>query len=548
MPTINLNREEFERLVGKKLPIEKLKDRISMLGTDLEDINNKEIIVEVFPDRPDMLSEQGFARAFSAFIGHKVGLRRYNARKSGEKVIVDASVKEARPCTACAIVKNLKLTDEKIKQIMQLQEKLHITFGRNRKKAAIGVYPLERIKMPVYFRGMKPTEIKFKPLDFNRELNGLEILTLHPKGVEFAHLLEGKKVFPVFVDSAGKILSMPPIINSDDTGRVDENTREVFIECSGFDLNVLKQCLNIIVTAFADIGGEVYSIEVHDKRKEITPNLEPWKMKLDIGYVNKTLGLQLKETEIKKLLGRMGLGYENKNVLIPPYRADIIHQVDVIEDIAIAYGYENFKEEIPNISTIAEQDKKQELKDKIAELLSGLGLLEVSTYSLTNKEESKKALVSAESVELANALNQDYNILKSNLLPSILKVLSENRHNDYPQKIFEIATVFSHGISETGISEREHLCIGVTSANANFTEVKQILDALTSLLCVKYTLDEKEIPSYISGRAGEIKSKGEHLGSLGEVNPEALNNFNLDYPVAVVNIDLDALIKGLEPK
>ena len=402
--------------------------------------------------------------------------------------------------------------------------------------------------MPVYFRGMKPTEIKFKPLDFNRELNGLEILTLHPKGVEFAHLLEGKKVFPVFVDSAGKILSMPPIINSDDTGRVDENTREVFIECSGFDLNVLKQCLNIIVTAFADIGGEVYSIEVHDKRKEITPNLEPWKMKLDIGYVNKTLGLQLKETEIKKLLGRMGLGYENKNVLIPPYRADIIHQVDVIEDIAIAYGYENFKEEIPNISTIAEQDKKQELKDKIAELLSGLGLLEVSTYSLTNKEESKKALVSAESVELANALNQDYNILKSNLLPSILKVLSENRHNDYPQKIFEIATVFSHGISETGISEREHLCIGVTSANANFTEVKQILDALTSLLCVKYTLDEKEIPSYISGRAGEIKSKGEHLGSLGEVNPEALNNFNLDYPVAVVNIDLDALIKGLEPK
>src|SRR3989344_9057153 len=119
MPTINLNREEFERLVGKKLPIEKLKDRISMLGTDLEDINNKEIIVEVFPDRPDMLSEQGFARAFSAFIGHKVGLRRYNARKSGEKVIIDASVKEARPCTACAIVKNLKLTDEKIKQIMQ---------------------------------------------------------------------------------------------------------------------------------------------------------------------------------------------------------------------------------------------------------------------------------------------------------------------------------------------------------------------------------------------------------------------------------------------
>ena len=548
MPTVILNKKQFEELAGKKLPLEELKDRISMLGTDLEKIEGNEIIVEVFPNRPDMLSEQGFARAFSSFIGVKKGLRKYSVKKSNYVVEIDKSVKSVRPETACAVVKNLKLDDEKIKSIIQIQEKLHIGYGRNRKKVAIGVYPLEKIKFPIKYLAKRPEEIKFKPLEMTQVLNGKEILELHPTGRDYRHLLENEKVYPIFIDANDNILSMPPIINSDDIGKVTEDTKEVFIECSGFDYKTLSKCLNIIVTVLADINGEIYSVEIKDSKIKTSPDLNPKEEKLDIKYVNKMLGLELKENEIKNLLEKMGYDYNNGKVLVPCYRADILHQIDLVEDIAIAYGYENFKEEIPNISTIAEQDKKQELKDKIAELLSGLGLLEVSTYSLTNKEESKKALVSAESVELANALNQDYNILKSNLLPSILKVLSENRHNDYPQKIFEIATVFSHGISETGISEREHLCIGVTSANANFTEVKQILDALTSLLCVKYTLDEKEIPSYISGRAGEIKSKGEHLGSLGEVNPEALNNFNLDYPVAVVNIDLDALIKGLEPK
>ena len=152
MPTINLNKKEFERLVGKVLPLDKLKDRISMLGTDLEDVKDNEIIVEVFPNRPDMLSEQGFARAFSSFIGVKKGLKEYKAKKSDYKLTVDSSVNDIRPFTSCAIVKNLKFDDEKIKQVIQIQEKLHVGYGRNRKKCAIGVYPIEKIKFPIYYK------------------------------------------------------------------------------------------------------------------------------------------------------------------------------------------------------------------------------------------------------------------------------------------------------------------------------------------------------------------------------------------------------------
>src|SRR3989344_1414874 len=151
MPTITLNRKVVEELVGKKLPLDKLKDRISMLGTDLESINEKEIVVEIFPNRPDLLSEQVFARALSSFIGVKKGLRNYKSNKPSYKVVIDKSVKEVRPYTACAVVKNLNFSDERIREMIQIQEKLHVTYGRNRKKVAIGIYPLEKIKFPVNY-------------------------------------------------------------------------------------------------------------------------------------------------------------------------------------------------------------------------------------------------------------------------------------------------------------------------------------------------------------------------------------------------------------
>jgi len=546
MPTINLDRAEVERLAGRKLPEEKLKDRISMLGTDLESVTSKEIIVEVFPNRPDMLSEQGFGRAFSAFIGGKTGLREYCVKRSGERVIIEASVKEVRPYTACAIVKNLILDDKRIKQIMQLQEKLHVTFGRNRKKAAIGVYPLERIKMPIYFRGINPKEIKFRPLEYNKELNGLEILELHPKGREFAQLLRGKKVFPYFIDAAGKVLSMPPIINSEDTGKVDAGTREVFIECSGFDFKVLKQCLNILVTALADIGGEVYSMEIIDKKKEVTPCLKPWKLKLSLDYVNKVLGLSLKENEIKKLLAKMGLGYEKKQAVIPAYRADILHQVDVIEDIAIAYGYENFKEEIPRISTIASENKARLLREKIGEVLVGLGLIETASYSLSNKACDKKSLLNNELIELENALNQDYSCLRGSLIPGMLRVFSENKHNDYPQRVFEIGAVFSKGDGETGVCEKNSLCVGITGVNANFTEVKGVLDGMSRVLGIDYSLKDEALSCFIVGRCGRIIVNGKPIGVIGEVNPEALVNFKLDYPAVIFELNPDLMLKELK--
>lgn len=548
MPSITLNRKVFEKLVGKKLPDEQLKDRISMLGTDLEDVNQNEIIVEIFPNRPDLLSEQGFARAFSSFIGVRPGLRSYSVNKTTDRVIIEPSVNNIRPFTACAVIKNLKFDDEKIKEIIQIQEKLHITYGRNRKKCAIGVYPLEKISFPIRYLAEEPNQIKFQPLESDREMTGLQILSQHKAGREYGHLLEGLEKFPIFIDANDQILSMPPIINSHQTGKISETTTDVFIECSGFDYETLRKCLNIIVTALADMGGEINSLELlYPRTTYLSPDLEPEEMKISLGYVNKILGLNLEEKQLQKYLEAMGYGYKNKKVLVPAYRADILHQIDLVEDIAIAYGYENFESEIPQVATIGQEDPFEKFLNKIRIILAGFKLQEIKTYHLMAKEElNQKMNLDLPPIPLKNALG-DYNHLRNWLIPSGLKVLSENQHHDYPQNIFEIGTVFKKDQeTETGVKESQRVSILLCHEKTDYTEVKQILDALFHALDKEYSIKETEHSSFIPGRVGRISVQDKELAYLGEINPGVLTNWSLNMPVAALEINLSELFEFLK--
>jgi phenylalanyl-tRNA synthetase beta chain len=549
MPTININRKAFEKLVGKKLSLEKLKDRISMLGTDLEEVNDNEIIVEVFPNRPDMLSVQGFARAFSSFIGIKTGLRHIKVEHSKEKMIVDKSVAGVRPYTACAIVKNLNFDDEKIKEVIDLQEKLHITYGRNRKKVAIGIYPFEKIKTPIKFMAQDPKDIIFQPLEFNHELNAIEILEKHPAGQDYGRLLEGFKKFPVFRGANDEVLSVPPIINSHKTGKVNEKTKEVFIEASGFDFEICKKCLNIIVAAIGEMGGKVFSMDIYyGNKKFTTPNLVPEKINVDITYINKLLGVDFKENEVKKLLERMGFGYRNKRALIPAYRADILHQSDLAEDIAIAYGYENFKETIPKVATIAEEDKFEIFKYKISEILIGLRFLEASTYNLTSEaNQCKKMNVDMDPIKLANSVSSDYNVLRAWLIPSVVEVLASNKHHEYPQKIFTIGRIFlKNNKRETNIGEMDCIAGAIASEKANYTDIRQVVDYILKSLGIDYGVQETTFDSFIKGRVAKVNASGKDVAYVGELSPSVLNNWELEVPVAVFGINLKVLFSTIK--
>ncbi|MDP2924860.1 MAG: phenylalanine--tRNA ligase subunit beta [Nanoarchaeota archaeon] len=552
MTTLTLNRKELERAIGKITP--ELENKISMFGTPVESLTDNEIVIDITANRPDLLSFSGFTRAILSFLGKKPGLRNYQAEKPEKdyKVIIDKSVKKVRPYTACAIVKNLKLNDEKIKEIIDLQEKLHGSYGRNRKKLAIGIYPLEELKLPIRFIAKDPLEIKFQPLDFPKEINGRQILSQHPTGREYAHLLKDEEIFPIFIDSKDEILSMPPIINSEKTGKITEKTREVFIECSGFNKEYLIKTLNMIVCALSDIGGKIIAMELEDSKegKYISPNLESEKKEFSISFVNKTLGLELTEKTIKECLEKMGIGYikeKDKNIaLIPSYRADILHEIDLVEDIGIAYGYENFVPEIPKISTIGEEDKTSVFKRKISEILTGLGLLEISSYHLSTKEKQFKKIgikdyKNQDIIEVLDSKTEN-DILRNSLISQSIDVLSKNTDSAYPQKIFEIGRIFFSDESEdTGIAEKESLCITLCHERANFTELKQILDYISRMLNIKYEIQDFEHPTLITGRCGRIMIKGKPAGVIGEVVPFVIKNNKIKMPVITMEIDLDSL-------
>jgi phenylalanyl-tRNA synthetase beta chain len=554
MTILTLNRKELESKIGKITP--KIEEKLSMFGMPIENLTDEEFSVDITANRPDLLSLQGYSRAILSFLDKKTGLKEYKVEEPEKNysVAIDKSVKKVRPFTVCAIVKNLKFTNEKIKEIIDIQEKLHSGYGRNRKKLAIGVYPLEQIKLPIRYLAKKPEDIKFQPLEFPREITGRQILSQHPAGREYGNLLKDAEVFPIFMDANNEILSMPPIINSNKTGKIDENTKEVFIECSGFNLEYLKKTLNMIVCALSDMEGRVYSMEINDAgKKEFSPDLEPEKINFSIENVNKLIGINLTEKEIRNCLEKMGLGYlKEKNqsfALIPCYRTDILHEVDIAEDIAIAYGYENLVPELPAISTIGEEDSMAVKKRKIAEILTGLGLLEISTYHLSTKEKQFKNIGIKEfkddMIEVIDSKTEN-NILRNSLLANSIGILSENSDAAYPQNLFELGRVFSNSEkSETGIEEKENLCISLCHEKANFTEIKQVLDYLVKMLGLKYETKESINPSFIEGRCGEIIINNKSIGVIGEISPFVLKNNKIKMPVSALELNIEGLILSL---
>ena len=549
MTILTFDKKELEKKVGKIT--KELEKKIIEMGTPIEEITNKELSVEVFPNRPDLLSLNNFSRALNQFNGkRKLAKFTINKPEKNYKITVDKSVKSVRPHTACAIVKKLNLNDENIAELIDLQEKLHNSIGRKREKVAIGIYPLDKIKLPIKFIGRNPNEIKFRPLESENEMTGNQILKSNPTGIEYSELLKDKNVFPIFVDSEDKILSMPPIINSEETGRIEVKTKEIFIECSGHNLSYLKKSLNIILSSISEMGGSIYSVEVRDSNGKnfISPDMSFGEVEFEIKNIEKTLGISLKENEVKKYLGMMGIGYENRKgksfALIPPYRTDILHWIDLTEEIAIAYGYENFEPEIPKISTIAGENPREKTKRIISEILSGAGFLETSSFHLVSKKNVKKMHFNYKDFIEIEDSKTERDILRMDMLTNLLQILSENSDSAYPQKIFEIGKVFSKDLSEkseTGIIETENLSVAMIDEKITFTDLKQVLDYLFKMLDLEYEIEEIENSNYIPGRVGKIVVDGNEVGIIGELAPRVIKNWKIKMPIIALEMNLNFL-------
>lgn len=538
MPKIILNKKDVLNLIGKDISDDELRENIPMLGTDLEKVDDN-IEVEIFPNRADMLSEEGFARALSSFLNVKTGLRQYKVSNSKYVVKVDGKVKKIRGEVACAVIKDVNMSNEFTKSLMDLQEKLHITHGRNRKKVSIGVYDLSTIKFPLLFTTKKP-DFAFKALDTKTEMTLSHILKNHPKGKEYVNLLKRFKEYPILIDDKKQVLAMPPVINSEET-KVNKNTKDLFIDVSGIDKRAVEQALNIMVCSIADRKGKIYEVKVND---EVFPDLKGKEIKVDISYINKLLGLDLNEAQIKEFLNKMGIDYSLNVARYPAYRTDILHAMDIVEDVAIGHGYNNFVPKIPNISTIASEDEKVSFYSKVSEILVGLGFIEVSSYSIIGKEILEKMNEKVKAVELENALTKEFDVLRAWMLPSLMDILVKNKHNDFPQKIFEIGSLFSE--KDGKIKEFERLGVLISHSKANFSEIKQVLEVLGSNLGLEFDIEDVIHKSFIKGRVGRVSVNKVNVAYIGEIHPSVINNFELEMPVVGIELNVSELFKLIE--
>lgn len=556
MPVITLYLDRFSKILGRATSIDEMHNWLPWLGLDIEEIGEDYVKVEYNPNRPDFGTPVGIAKAFEGLLRWKTGLTKYEMEDSNLELFVDSSVKEVRPYIVGGIIKGININADVLNELIEFQEDLHMGIGRKRRKVAIGLHNLDKIKFPIRYTTVNKS-FSFIPLEFDRKTTIEEILKSHSKGKEYGHILAGSDKYPIILDSENKVLSFPPVINGVYTVLTSE-AKNIFIDVTGTDLKTILRTLTLLVTTLADYGGKIYSIKIiraDHKDTFITPILDYKKIVIEPGYINKLLGLDMSIEEILDALkaSRYSVTFDEENGLIkciiPPYRIDILHKVDIIEDVALGYGLWKIKPSKLSVASIGSKLDKEKLLDRIANLMIGFGFQEVINPILTNPEDQydKMRVPRPEYAEVKSPKSLSYRSLRTWIVPSLLINLYRSKGSEYPQKIFEIGDVVV--VWENKIIEKKVLSVAMIGTDIGYAYIKSIFDSFISAVGnISYDIIEEEHPSFISGRVGMIKISDIKTGFIGELHPQVISNFQLNLPIAVFEIDLEPIYKVLKNK
>jgi len=548
MPVVKLYYEDMERLIGASR--ESIMSRLAMMGADIgKRAEEDHVDVEFFPDRPDLYSAEGVARAMQGFLALKTGLVEYPVHEGKVTLTVEDSVKAVRPIIGCAVVRGLHFTDEAIESLMGLQEDLHWGLGRNRRKVAIGVHDISRVRPPFRYLGADPSR-KYVPLDFSEEMSMREMLVKHPKGRGYGHILDGCDRYPLIVDSEDQVLSFPPIINGELTS-VTEDTEDLFIDVTGTDVMVHK-ALNIVVTSLAERGGRIESVLVKRSGKDgdfKSPNLQPSAWTVSTKEANRLIGFDLTGQGLAECLERMRFGAQAGQegdsdivrVQVPAYRADIMHSWDIFEDAAKAYGFDRLEARLPGTVTVGRGHPSEVRKAEIREVMAGLGYLEVMPFTLTSEKvhfqwmRREKSPEAAQAVAVMHPISELHTILRTSLLSSLLEIFAMNQHHPLPQRIFAAGDVVVER------KTRMNLAAASIHSGASFSEIRSVADAVLRDLDLRAEIVPSSDGAMMPGRAGDLIAGGKKIGCFGELHPLVLKSFGLEQPVVAIELQWGVL-------
>lgn len=548
MPTITFSFKDFQTLIGKKISTHELKELLEYAKAELENIDGDDVSVK-FNDtnQPYLWSPEGLTILLRGVLGKEKGIPQLTIKKPDKKIIVDKTVKTIRPHITAFIAQGPSINEYLLNQLIQLQEKICENYGKHRQKIAVGIYPAQNITFPITYKAVKPDSVKFIPLGGQEEQTLSQILLSHEKGKEYGKILEKAKFYPILIDAKQEILSFPPIINSDKMGNLKPSDTTIFFEATGTDENAINLTALIFAHVLCMRRFTITSITLaENNKKTITPQTKTTKLKINKQTIQKLLGIELNNVEIKKLLEKARYNVKEQTVEIPTYRQDIMHQVDIIEDIAIMYGYNHITSAPIKTFTPGAAISIIPFINACRQLLVGQGYQEVFSAILSNKKVLQGNMRTKEPmIEIENFTSQTYSTVRTNILPILLEFLSKNKHVDYPQRIFEQGLVTK--INRNTVTDEELLAIAISHATTHFTEIRQTITALLSNLGLHdFEVKETEHPNYIPGRVVNIFINNENIGILGEIHPEVLTNFGIEMPVVGAEINVDKLYKILK--
>lgn len=592
MPTVAVDKQDLFDLLGKNYTTQEFDELCFQFGIELDEDTTEDVKgtderpqlkIEIGANRYDMLCIEGIAQALNEYLGRE---KQPKYTLSPSKPEISLEIKESttqiRPYAASAILRGINFTQRSYDSFISLQDKLHANLCRQRTLVAMGTHDLDTLTPPFTYEALKPEEIKFTPLNQTKELNGKELMEFYKNDKnlgKYLHIIEDSPVYPVILDSKKTVCSLPPIINSDHS-KITLETKNVFLDVTGTDKTKVEIVVNQLVAMFSRYCENSFSIEPvqiisnHNNQSRICPNLEERSLNVESNYINSILALKLSNQEICDLLSKMSLSAtpskdDDKliDVKIPITRPDILHACDVMEDCAISYGYDNLIKTYPkSVATTAYPLPINKVGDILRTASAQAGWLEVLPLTLCSHNENFEYLLDnddSKAVKLENPKTVEYEVVRTSLVPGILKTIKENKNHALPIKVFESGDiVFKVPELERGAKNQRNWCAAYAGKKSGFEYIQGLLTKIMQTMRVPWLelnernngkrgfwtegSDEKKM--FFPGRGAAIyfrekdNAEAVKIGHLGVLHPEALANFEIPFALSIVEINAEVFL------
>lgn len=557
MPVVNISKKYLLRLMSLELTDKQLTDQLTKMGLGVDEMAEDKLSLEISPNRPDLFGAVGLARSLKNFL-HRSKRLVYQVKAETPEFELDVGkeVNSIRPYIASFAVHGLKLDDDMLTDAINFTEKLCQTYGRERKKIAIGLHDLADIEPPLHYNAYK--EESFVPLNETKEKTFSEIIRTHSKGIQYGSILSGTSRYPALKDNIG-VLSLIPITNAE-RGRVTTKTTDLIVVVDGTQHEPINKTADMVACMFLDLGVDIKPVQVnYPGKSELTPLMTSKNISMPVSLAEGEIGVEIGYNNVISLANKMG--YEaalldrNVRFRIPEYRMDIINEQDVIEDIAIAYGYDYIKPmPLFSIQRGALQAKSTFFSD-VSEAMVGMKFSEMMNTYLTNEKANFHDMRIADPakylssfgfdyVKLKNPRAQSISMMRTWLLPNLLKDISLSRHERMPQRLFELDMIFY--LSKSVPCEDYHLGAILTDPKSNLNEVKGVINSLAYYLKLDIKTSRYDHPSFIPGRCASINMGKEMFGFFGELHPQVLNSFGIEEPTSAFEMNLMPILELME--